>query len=660
MANLPLPEMKKSADAVRALALDAVQKANSGHTGTAMALADAAVVLFTQFLKYDPSHPTWINRDRFVLSVGHASMLQYAMLHLTGYDISMEDIKQFRQWGSITPGHPEVHVTPGVETTTGPLGQGVATAVGMAMAEAHLAATYNVEGNAIMDHHTWVFAGDGDMMEGVSHEACALAGRLGLHKLIVLYDDNKITIDGSTNITMNEDVAMRFAAYGWHTIHIEDGHDMQALAAAFKEAKGNTDRPTFINVKTRIGIGHPREGTSKAHGALTDEAEMAKAKAYFGWEYDKFTVPDSVYDYMRGAAARSAESYPAWQNSFQAYAAQNADKALNLVKAFKNELPEGWDADIPTFTTDDKMATRKASGKVLAGLVPRIGTMVGGSADLTGSVNTLVDGMGMMDENMAGRYVRYGVREHGMGAIMNGMALHGGIRPYAGTFLVFSDYMRPAVRMAALQEQPVIFVFTHDSIGLGEDGPTHQPIEHVMALRAIPNLVVHRPSDGNEVANAWRASLERTHGPSAIVLTRQGLSTAPHATVGSLRGGYVLSDSANPLAVIMASGSEVEIALAAQMQLAQNGVATRVVSMPSWEIFDEQPEEYRNSVIPPHITARVSIEAGTTMGWSKYVGQFGKSIGLDHFGGSAPAGTLFEKFGLTPDAVVESVQSLLN
>lgn len=658
MAVLPLQQMKKSADAVRALALDAVQKANSGHTGTAMALADAAVVLFTQHMKFDPRHPTWVNRDRFVLSAGHASMLQYAMLHLTGYDVSMDDIKQFRQWGSITPGHPEVHETPGVEVTTGPLGQGIAMAVGMAMAEAHLAETYNRDACPVIDHHTYVIAGDGDMMEGVSHEACALAGHLGLGKLIVFYDDNSITIDGGTDITMNEDVLMRFAAYGWHTQRVVDGHDMEAIHTALETAKADK-RPSVIGLRTRIGYMHPQEGTSKAHGALTDEGELLAAKAAIGWEYDKFTVPDSVYEFMRGAAAASAEAYPQWQAMFKQYASTYPDLPLPFVQAFKNELPDKWDAALPSFGTDVKQATRAASGKVLAQIVPNLPTMMGGSADLTGSNKTVVSGMGEFHESVGGRYVRYGVREHGMGAIMNGLALHGGVRPYGGTFLVFSDYMRPAIRMSALMDQPVIYVFTHDSIGVGEDGPTHQPIEHVMALRTIPNLTVIRPADGNETAAAWKIALENMHGPTALILTRQGLPTYAKSTDAE-RGGYVLSDVANPLAILIATGSEVEIAMAAQAQLGDAGIPVRVVSLPSWEVFAQQSAEYRNSVLPPHITARVSIEAGTTLGWAQYVGPFGKSIGLDRFGASAPAKVVFQNLGLTADAAVDAVKSILS
>lgn len=659
MATLPLNEMKKSADAIRALALDAVQKANSGHTGTAMALADAAVVLFTQHMQFDPRHPTWVNRDRFVLSVGHASMLQYALLHLFGYDVSMDDIKQFRQYGSITPGHPEVHETPGVEMTTGPLGQGIATAVGMAMAEAHLASRFNRDDYSIVDHHTYVFAGDGDMMEGVSHEACALAGRLGLGKLIVFYDDNKITIDGGTDITMDEDVAMRFAAYGWHTIRVADGHDMQSVHDAITAAKANTGRPTLISMRTRIGYMHPKEGTSKAHGALTDEGELLAAKAAIGWQYDKFTVPDDVYAYMRGAGLRAAESYPAWQSMFQKYAAAHPDLPMPFVQAFKNELPENWQAALPTFGSDVKQATRAASGKVLAAIAPLIETMLGGSADLTGSNKTNFDNMGEFHEGPSGRYVRYGVREHGMGAIMNGLALHGGVRPYGGTFLVFSDYMRPSIRMAAIMDQPVIYVFTHDGIGVGEDGPTHQPIEHVMSLRTIPNLTVVRPADGNETAAAWQIALENKHGPTALALTRQSLPTYANSAENGLRGAYVLSDVANPLAIVMATGSEVEIAMDAQQQLAAAGIPVRVVSMPSWELFDQQSADYRNSVLPAHITARVSIEAGTTLGWAKYVGPFGKSIGLDRFGASAPFKTVYEQLGLTPQAVVDAVKGIL-
>lgn len=660
MANLPLKEMKKSADAIRALALDAVQKANSGHTGTAMALADAAVVLFTQHLKFDPQHPTWVDRDRFLLSVGHASMLQYAILHLTGYAISMDDIKQFRQLGSITPGHPEVYEAPGIEMTTGPLGQGISSAVGMAMAEAHLAATYNRSAFDVVDHHTYVFAGDGDMMEGVSHEACALAGRLGLAKLIVFYDDNRITIDGNTDITMNEDVLMRFAAYGWHTQLVVDGHDMEAIDAAISTAKAQTNRPSIISLRTRIGYNHPREGTSKAHGALTDEAEMQQAKAALGWEYDKFTVPDDVYDFMRGAAELSAEAYPQWQAIFEQYAVTYPEMPLPFVQAFKAELPDGWQDSLPHFGHDVKQATRAASGKVLAAIVPHLPTLIGGSADLSGSDKTFVAGMGEFHVDAAGHYVRYGVREFGMGAIMNGMVLHGGVRPYGGTFLVFSDYLRNAIRMAALMGLPVIYVFSHDGIGVGEDGPTHQPIEQVMSLRMIPNLTVIRPADGNETVVAWQAALERKHGPTALILTRQALPTYQTNPSDIARGGYVLSDAENPLALLLATGSEVEIAMQAQGQLREQGIATRVVSLPSWELFEQQSQAYRDAVLPPHITARVSIEAGTPLGWERYTGTFGKVIGINRFGASAPYKQVYAHLGISAEAMVEAVQAILS
>lgn len=654
MSQLPLDIMKLSADSVRALAIDAVAKANSGHTGTAMALADASVVLFSQHLKFDPAAPKWVDRDRFVLSCGHASMLVYSMLHLTGYELSIDDIKAFRQWDSLTPGHPESHLTAGVETTTGPLGQGISTAVGMALAEAHLAARYNRDGFDVVDHHTYVIASDGDVMEGVSHEACALAGHLGLGKLIVLYDDNKITIDGPTDISMSEDVGQRYAAYGWHVIQLEDGHNLTAINAAIELAKAETARPTIIVMRTRIGYLHPKEGTSKAHGALTNPDENATAKAAFGWAHGPFEVPDAVYDYMRGNDADHA----AWNALFAEYAATHPALAAEFKRVMSGQLSDALADQYPTFGRDEKLATRAASGKVLAAITPAAPEMIGGSADLTGSNKTYVAGMVSVDEDMAGHYVNYGVREHGMGAVLNGLSLHGGLRPYGGTFLVFSDFMRGAVRLSALMEQPVVYVYSHDSIGLGEDGPTHQPIEHLMALRAMPNLAVFRPADGNETAQAWKFALEHKEGPTAIVLTRQKLSTLDGPTHDAARGGYVLVDAPDPQAIIIATGSEVEIAVAAQKQLAEAGVNVRVVSLPCWELFEAQSEAYRNIVLPADITARVSIEAGATLGWQKYIGLNGVAIGLDRFGASAPYQVLYEKLGISAERVVQAVQSL--
>lgn len=657
---MPLTELKRAADTVRMLAVDAVNQANSGHTGTAMALADAAMVLWTQFLRFDPKQPNWANRDRFVLSNGHASMLQYAMLHLTGYDVSLEDIRNFRQWHSITPGHPEVYETPGVEMTTGPLGQGLSSAVGMAMAEAHLAAVYNSADHNIVDHHTYVFCGDGDVMEGVSHEAAALAAHWKLGKLIAFFDDNKITIDGGTDLASSEDVLARFNAYGWHTIHVEDGHDMEAIHAAIVAAREVTDRPTMIGLRTHIGLKSPAQDTSKAHGALTGEEMVSAIKQAYEWTYEPFTVPDDVAEFMQDRRVDADASHQ-WAELFKEYALANPALAAQFARGQQNELPDGWTDALPTFDADVKQATRAASGKVLEKIVPIIPYMVGGSADLTGSNNTLVKGMGMFQaDSLTGRYLNYGVREHGMAAISNGIALHGGLRPYSGTFLIFSDYARGAIRLGALMKQPVVWVFTHDSIGLGEDGPTHQPISQIAGLRAIPNLCVFRPADGNETAIGWKVALERTIGPTALILTRQKLPTLAADVSGAKHGAYVLADSDDPQALILATGSEVSVALDAHEALKVEGIATRVVSMPSWELFEQQSAEYRDSVLPRHITARVSIEAAATIGWHKYVGSYGTVIGLDHFGASAPAGTLFEKFDLTAERVADEVRQLLS
>ncbi len=657
---MPLTEMKRAADTVRMLAVDAVNQANSGHTGTAMALADAALVLWTQFLRFDPQQPQWANRDRFVLSNGHASMLQYAMLHLTGYDVSLEDIRNFRQWHSNTPGHPEVHETAGIEMTTGPLGQGLSSAVGMAVAEAHLASVYNTDNFNVVDHYTYVFCGDGDVMEGVSHEAAALAAHWKLGKLIAFFDDNKITIDGGTDLASSEEVLTRFTAYGWHTIAVEDGHDMEAIHAAIEAARAEGDRPTMIGLRTHIGLKSPAQDTSKAHGALTGDEMVTAIKSAYGWEYEPFTVPEDVREFMHDQRVEPAASQT-WAELFKEYALANPVLAAQFARGQKNELPEEWADALPTFDADVKQATRAASGKVLEKLVPIIPYLMGGSADLTGSNNTLVKGMGMFQaDSYEGRYLNYGVREHGMAAISNGMALHGGLRPYSGTFLIFSDYARGSIRLGALMKQPVVWVFTHDSIGLGEDGPTHQPISQIAGLRAIPNLHVFRPADGNETAIGWKVALERTDGPTALILTRQGLPTLAADVSGAERGAYVLADSDDPQALILATGSEVSVAMEAYETLKAEGIATRVVSMPSWGIFEEQSAEYRDSVLPRHITARVSIEAAATLGWHKYVGSYGTAIGLDHFGASAPAKTLFEKFDLTAERVAEEVRVLLS
>lgn len=661
MSDLPLDIMRLSADTIRTLTMDAVQKANIGHPGMPMGTADLSIVLWTQFLKHDPTAPNWPDRDRFVLSAGHGSMLIYSLLHLTGYDLPLEELKQFRQWDSKTPGHPEYGHTTGVETTTGPLGQGISTAVGMALAEQHLAARYNRPNHTLIDHFTYVIASDGDLMEGISHEASAIAGHLSLSKLIVLYDDNSITIDGTTALSMSEEVCQRYDAYGWHTQRI-DGHDMEAVNGALAAARAS-DKPALIACRTHIGYGSPnKQDTSSAHGSPLGDEEIALTKQALGWNYpDPFTVPDEVYAFMRDSVVTGQTAHQAWGAQLHAYQEAYPDEAAELLAALHGEMPENWQESLPIFAADTKMATRAASGKVLDAIVPVLPMLVGGSADLTGSNNTRAKSQTTLNrDNYAGNYIHYGVREHGMGAILNGMYLHGGIRPYGGTFLVFSDYMRGAVRLAALMGIPVIYIFSHDSIGLGEDGPTHQPIEHLAALRAMPNLVVFRPGDANETAIGWKVALERQDGPTALILTRQSVQTFATDTSGAERGGYVIADSENPQAIVLATGSEVEIALAAKVQLDELGIATRVVSLPSWELFEQQSAEYRASIIPPHITARVSIEAASPFGWERYVGSYGTIIGIDRYGASAPYQTIYAQLGITPDAIVTAVTALLS
>ncbi len=648
-----------AADTIRFLSAEAVQKANSGHPGAPMGLADAAVALYTNFMSHNPADPTWANRDRFILSGGHGSMLLYSLLHLTGYDLSMEEIKNFRQWGSLTPGHPESHLTPGVETTTGPLGQGISNATGFAMAEAWLASRFNQPDFNIVDHYTYVMCGDGDLQEGVSHEASALAGHLGLGKLIVIYDDNGIQIDGSTDLAFTEDVLKRYEAYGWEVSRVAEGNDVTAVQEAIAAAKKVTDKPSLIAIKTVIGFGSPNKGgTKSAHGSPLGDDEIALVKKELGWEVaDKFHVPADVYSYMSALEAGAA-AQEEWNTLFANYANAHPDLAADFVDQMNGRLPAGWTDSLPVFGPDDKMATRAASGKVLASLVPAIPALLGGSADLTGSNKTIVNGTGYLKPgDIDGRYVYYGVREHGMAATMNGLALHGGVIPYGGTFFVFTDYMRGGMRLSSLMDQQVIYVLTHDSIGLGEDGPTHQPIEHMMAMRAMPNMYVIRPADPNETAMAWQIALERKHGPTSIVLTRQGLPVIPADTAqGALKGAYALGASDDDTAAILASGSEVEIAVAAQAELAAKGIKARVISMPCWELFDEQSDEYKESILPASITNRVSIEAGVTLGWQKHIGS-GTAIGLDHFGASAPYQTLYQEFGLTAENVVAAVES---
>ncbi len=647
------------ANTIRGLTMDAVQKANIGHPGMPMGMADVATVLWTKFLRFNPANPQWPDRDRFILSAGHGSMLFYSLLYLTGYDLPLEEIKQFRQWGSKTAGHPEYHLTPGVETTTGPLGQGISNAVGFAMAERWLAAQFNRPDQKIVDHYTYVIASDGDLMEGVSHESCSLAGHLGLGKLIVLYDDNHITIDGPTELSYSDDVALRFQAYGWHTQKI-DGHEPAAIETALRAARAEGDRPSIIACRTHIGFGSPhKQDTSSAHGEPLGDDEIRLTKENLGWPVEPlFYVPEEALAAMREVGTAGADIEAQWLIRFAAYEASYPYEAAMFQQMLDGELPDGWDRGLANlFEPGKSMATRAASGAVLDFLSPRIPALLGGSADLTGSNKTRPKGARHLTrDDFSGRYIYFGIREHGMSSILNGLSLHGGIRPYGGTFMVFSDYLRPTIRLASMMEQPIIYVFTHDSIGLGEDGPTHQPVEQLMSMRLIPGLVVFRPAEASETAAGWRFALANKSGPTAFALTRQGLPILDlshfSAGEGPARGGYVLRDSQDPKVILIGTGSEVHIALAAQRQLAEQDVAARVVSMPSWEIFDAQPAEYRESVLPAAIVARVAVEAGVTAGWEHYVGSTGAVIGLDHFGASAPYQELYRQFGLTPEAVV--------
>ncbi|MEJ2503600.1 MAG: transketolase, partial [Gemmatimonadota bacterium] len=646
MATQSTTEAQLSIDTIRTLSMDGVQAANSGHPGTPMALAPLTYVIWRNHLRHDPSDPSWPDRDRFVLSAGHASMLLYSMLHLSGYDLPLQELRDFRQWGSKTPGHPEHGLTPGVETTTGPLGQGFSNAVGMAMAERHLAAVYNRPDHEIIDHHTYVVCSDGDLMEGVASEAASLAGHLKLGKLIAFWDDNRITIEGDTDLAFSEDVEARFAAYGWHTARVEDGNDLEAIDAAIRGAQQD-DRPSLIAVRTVIGYGSPaKAGTADAHGSPLGAEEVIATKRNLGWPTEEpFYVPDSVRSHMGEAREIGRDRHAAWRERWAAYAAAYPELAARLDAARAHALPDGWDAELPSWSADDKpMATRKASSAVLNALAGKVPWLVGGSADLAPSTNTIMDGAGHFQaDSPAGRNLHYGVREHGMGAVMNGMALHGGVRPYGATFLIFSDYMRPAIRLAALMEQPTLYVFTHDSVGLGEDGPTHQPIEQLAALRAIPGLVDLRPADANETREAWRVALEHADGPVFLALTRQGLPHLDRERLapadGVRRGAYVLADAegGDPEVILIATGSEVQVAVEARDRLASEGVRARVVSMPSWTLFARQPRSYRDEVLPPAIRARVAVEAAGTFGWHRWVGSDGAVVGISRFGASAPA-----------------------
>ncbi|MDJ0808799.1 MAG: transketolase [Desulfobacterales bacterium] len=654
---------------IRTLAMDAVEQAKSGHPGAPMGMAAAAYVLWTSYLRHNPVNPHWPDRDRFVLSGGHASMLLYSLLHLTGYELSLEDIKNFRQWGSKTPGHPEYGHTPGVETTTGPLGQGFANAVGMAMAERHLAARFNAEGNAIVDHYTYVMCGDGDLMEGISAEAASLAGHLGLGKLIVLYDDNQISIEGPTDITFTEDVRQRFEAIRWHVQKVEDGNDIPAIAAAIEAAREEADRPSIIMLRTQIAFGSPnKQGTADAHGAPLGEAEVCLTKQCLGCPDDAFfCVHADVETRFRECLTRGQTLETAWNERLEAYRRVDPEKASQWDAFIDGKLPAGWKTSLPAFSPQDgPIATRAASGTVLNAVAARVTNLVGGSADLAPSNKTFIDGSPEFQKSSYdGRNIRFGVREHAMTAIMSGMRLHGGLRPYGGTFLVFADYMRPAIRLAALMGLPVIYVLTHDSIAVGEDGPTHQPVEHLASLRAIPGLTVIRPADASETAEAWQQALESRDQPVALVLTRQKLPVLDRQDLppdeGLARGAYILADSnGQPDIILIASGSEVHLAMEAAAVLHKQGVAARVVSMPSWELFEAAPADYREKVLPAATTVRLAVEAALPMGWERYVLGPDRMVGVNTFGASAPGPVVQAKYGLTVDNVVERAVTLLN
>jgi transketolase len=634
-----------------------------------MGAAAMAYTLWTRHLRHNPKAPDWPDRDRFVLSGGHGSALLYSLLYLTGYDLPLEELRNFRQWGSLTPGHPEYDLTPGVEVTTGPLGQGFGNAVGMAIAEVHLAAIFNRPGHAIVDHYVYSIVTDGDLMEGISSEAASLAGHLRLGKIVFLYDSNRISIDGSTDITFTENVGNRFEAFGWHTLHVDDGNDVDAIDKAIEKAKKDS-RPSLILCHTHIGYGAPsKQDTAASHGAPLGDEELDGAKKNLGWPTEpRFHVPDDVLEHIRKAVKRGAEMDTKWRAQLDDYRKAHPDLAMELERRFAGKLPEEWDSNLPSFPADPKgMATRSASGKIINALAPNIPELIGGSADLTGSNKTWIDSCDSFQANSPeNRNIYFGVREHAMGAAVNGMAAHGGLRPYSGTFLVFADYMRPAIRISALSKHPSIWVFTHDSIGLGEDGPTHQPIEHLASLRAIPGLRVIRPADANEVVEAWRIAILRKDGPTLLSLTRQNVSTLDRSVFnpadGLARGAYVLRDlgKGDPQVILMASGSEVELIIAAGEQLAAEDVNVRLVSFPCWELFEHQDEDYRESVLPARVGAKLAVEAGVSQGWKRWVGDQGGIISINRFGASAPANILFEKFGFSVENVVKQARQLIS
>lgn len=654
---------KLCVNTIRTLSIDAVQKANSGHPGMPMGMADVAYILWTKFLKHNPKNPSWFDRDRFILSAGHGSMLLYSLLHLTGYDLELEELKNFRQIGSKTPGHPEYGMTPGVETTTGPLGQGFGTGVGMAMAEHFLSAKFNKEAHNIVDHYTYAIVSDGDLMEGISHESASMAGHMGLGKLIYLYDSNNISIEGSTDLAFTEDAAKRFEAYNWHVVEI-DGHDHDQIENAIKESQNETEKPSIIICKTHIGFGSPnKQDSESSHGAPLGEEEIKLTKEAYDWPSEEpFFIPEEALEVFRNEVEKGDKAEADWNEKFSAYEKANADDAKFFKTWINREISNELEQTLPVFDEDAKgMASRAASGKVINAIKDVVPNLFGGSADLAGSTKTDIDDYGsFIVDGPTGRTIHYGVREHGMGAAVNGMALHGGLVPYGATFFVFTDYMRPAIRLASLMKAPSIFVLTHDSIGLGEDGPTHQPVEHIASLRAMPGITILRPGDANETAYAWKAAIDNAHGPTLLVLTRQNLPTLSRTDVNSAKlvqkGAYVYKDSEKetPDAILVGTGSELQYAVEAREKLAEKGVDARVVSMPSWELFEKQDKSYKASVFPKEVTNRVAIEAGTTFGWERYVGAEGTTIGLNTFGESGPYEELYEHFGITTEAVIEA------
>lgn len=654
---------RKAINTVRILSAEAVTNADSGHPGMPLGAAPMVHVLWTRFLKFNPSNPDWIDRDRFILSAGHGSMLLYSLLYLTGYELSLEEIKNFRQWESKTPGHPEYGLTPGVEATTGPLGQGFSMGVGMAIAERMLAAKYNKDGYPIIDHYTYAICSDGDLMEGISSEAASLAGHLKLGKIVYLYDDNNITIEGSTSLTFTEDVAKRFEAYGWQVLSVDDVKNLESVEAAIIEAREETEKPSLIKIKTHIGYASPKQDDASVHGAPLSEEELAETKKNLGMPEKEFYISDEVKDFYRQSVEKGKERENEWQEMFEKYRSEYPEEAESFERDISGKLPEDWDAEIPSFTEDDgPMATRVASGEVIEALFKRIPNLVGGSADLAPSTKTYMEGYGDQSaENPRGRNFHFGVREHVMAAIVNGITLHGGFIAFGATFLVFSDYLRPALRLSAIMNIPVKFVFTHDSIGVGEDGPTHQPVEHVASLRAMPNLTIFRPADANETVAAWRIAME-SDNPLVFALTRQKLPVfeSPDTEEGVRKGAYIFADcEGTPDIIIIATGSEVAVSLEAKEKLESEGIKVRVVSMPSFEIFEEQSKEYQEKVLTPEVKARIAVEAEASFGWHRWVGSEGKVIGFDRFGVSANVDVVMEKFGFTAENIAEEAKKLI-